>query len=101
MRRYIMAAVSAELIAIICLFVYAENFGAKKQELDKRAWPHHHADLINKSDVWWLLEHRARNIGFWLDIIDNSVPFLFGFPAIAVLSLWIIDRATKAEECLM
>jgi hypothetical protein len=108
MRRYLIAAVVAELVGLVGLWAYVVFLqgGAHQQMV---TGTYFHSVPKTPPILWGLasLSGLAPNPGFesclWhntnalmlartLDLLDNILPFLFGFPAIAVLSLWTFDR---------
>jgi hypothetical protein len=44
------------------------------------------------------LMDEGRPLAYQLDLLHSSVPSLVGFPAIAVLRLWTIDRRRKKKQ---
>jgi hypothetical protein len=101
MRRYVLTALLAELICSSLFFV-----GPRKQE---RQCAIYNAEprqgLISwenprRQDKWThkevVLDRQAQDLAFQLDLLDDA-PILIGFPAIAVLALWTIDRRRKQK----
>ena len=108
MRRYVIAAFVAELVGLVGLWTYTVFFqcGAHQQMVTSTYF---HSVPETPPILWGLtsLSGLAPNPGFdsclWhntdalqlartLDLLDNILPFLFGFPAIAALALWTFDR---------
>jgi hypothetical protein len=113
MRRYLIAAVIAEIVSVMCLWIFVGflRLGAHQQLLTGMCFqilpcdPQGHggrvAQLVS-SDQYPLMrgsmEDRAFNLAGQLDFMDNAVPFVIGFPAIAVFALWTLDRRRKQKS---
>jgi hypothetical protein len=110
MRRYLMAGVVAEVVSVMCLWIFVGflRLGAHQQLLTDMCFqilPEGHggwvvAQLVSENLRFngCSLEDRAFKLGSQLDFMDNALPFLSGFPAIAVLSLWTFDRRRKEKK---
>jgi hypothetical protein len=108
MRRYLAVALLAEVLGIIALWMcvdlfdlgpHQRGFGltgsriydevpfqvAIKSRGDTSYYIHQYGEVYD----------RALGLAKQLDLLDGLLPFVFGFPAIAVLGLWTIDRRRK------
>jgi hypothetical protein len=108
MRRYLVTALVAEVIGILLLFgwVAVPNYFVNEDSRD-RANTLLYCDFSGvvpslssdpKINKYSLLDHKAHYLAFCLDCFDNCLPFVIGFPAIAVFALWTIDRRRKEKQ---
>jgi hypothetical protein len=106
MRRYLVTIVVATGIGVVCLWLYAYLFGTSAQVAIasvRKVWavyPGHAAifEVPERIFTHYSKVKRAEDLAFQLDLMDNAVPFVIGFPAIAVLSLWTFDRRRKQKS---
>jgi len=105
MRRYLIAAVVAEVIGIIALFLALKFWG----EWPNRAifyeatsglsTPEGVRNMDRRTEREVIrLDQQARQLAYQLDLLDGCIPFVVGFPAIAVLGLWTWDRRRKQKQ---
>jgi hypothetical protein len=104
--RYLIAAILAEVIGFVALCAYNSHSTRERQIYDST--PHEHLVPLQHATtdqqfLEWLhkeieLTDEAHALAFQLDVMDAIPPFLIGFPAVAVLSLWIFDRRRKQKE---
>jgi hypothetical protein len=97
MRRYLIAAFVAEVIGSISLRFYVAflHCGVHQKIVE---------DILSGLDF----VSNFKNLSFFhdgcfsaalqLDLLDNCMPFLIGFPAIAVLGVWAYDRWRKQKQ---
>jgi hypothetical protein len=106
MRLYLVTIVVATSIGVVCLWLYAYLFGSYGQVAIasvRRVWAVYpgHAAIFEVPEL--IFTHynkvkRAEHLAFQLDLIDNAVPFVIGFPAIAAFALWTFDRQRKQKS---
>jgi hypothetical protein len=105
MRRYLITAVVAEVIGIIALFLALKFWG----EWPSRAifyeatsgfsTPEGVRNMDRRTeDEVFRLDEQGRQLADQLDLLDGCIPFVVGFPAIAVLSLWTFDRRRRQKQ---
>src|ERR1700733_1698100 len=112
-RRYLMAAVLAGAIGLACLWLAIGLFrtGAHQQQMvemlyqstpyDRNGRAYCNGSLLSSMYLkpefqgCWLIKDRALYIAGQLDFVDSALPFLIGFPAVAVFALWTCDRQRK------
>jgi hypothetical protein len=104
MRRYLIFGVIAEAVGIALLFFTVVLFQGAHQlsfsdSIGCLMGPKFVCKNPSEATVWKLndLAHEGMHLSFELDILDNYFPFLVGFPAITVLSLWTFDRRRKQK----
>jgi hypothetical protein len=99
MRRYLRAAGIGELLGLFFWFLVCFMFGTGGYNSDTEwLWSARLPVKLFDSPKLYeytALEEKARMLLLQLDAVEHCVPFLVGFPAIAVLSLWTFDRRRK------
>jgi hypothetical protein len=114
-RRYLMAAVLAEVIGLACLWLAIGllRTGAHQQQIvemlyqstpyDRNGRAYCNGSLLSSMYLkpefqgCWLIKDRALCIAGQLDFVDNALPSLVGFPAITVFALRTFDRQRKQK----
>jgi hypothetical protein len=94
MRRYLIAAFVAEVVGFVGLWTYVVFlYGGGHQQMVVPFDSRTSSPLAMAS-----LQDQAVDLAYQLDLLDNILPFLFGFPAIAVFALWTIDRRRSQKQ---
>jgi hypothetical protein len=98
--RYLIAAVIAEVIALIVWFS-SDRFTTNDALVFLSV-----GRIVSSESIWNMepdrlsefqrLHVKARQLAFQLNFLDTSAPLVVGFPAIAVLAIWIYDRWRSA-----
>jgi hypothetical protein len=97
MRRYLIAALVAEVIAFITIFQYCEIFGAHTRALHLDRSSLLKPYVIHFEEMRFLTG-RAYDLALQLDLLDNAAAFLIIPPAITVLGMWTLDRRRKQKS---
>jgi hypothetical protein len=102
MRRYLIAAVVAEVIALVVWLLFfrsGPNDAIVFDSVGRIATPSGCLNMdIGIEREFLRLDMQARQLAFQLDFLNTSAPLVIGLPAIAVLSLWTFDRRRKQKQ---
>jgi hypothetical protein len=98
--RYLLAALVAEVIGILALFLFQmsslqpNSSGMRLNNALSRfsdSGGTYNFDSKTGLELSRLMD-QGLPLAHQLDLLDNCIPFVIGFPAIAVLSLWTFDQ---------
>jgi hypothetical protein len=102
MRRYLIVGAVAEVIGILALLLWLKFWCAGTsttifyESLSGFSTPEGVRNMDRRTELEvYRLGAQGRQLAYQLDLLDSCIPFVIGFPAIAVLVLGTLDRRRK------